>query len=158
MKFLIGATALLLAVPAAAQTAETPDCRVTTPAYPGPLATWPKPTVSDGKLIAVGQATKLVLVPQAKLTYAVKPQKDGLGAVLTVQVMEKGRYQIASSGRVWIDVVHAGGALASVEHGHGAACSGIAKIVQFDLEPGPYTIALSGGTSPDLTLLIAPAS
>ncbi|TZG27199.1 hypothetical protein [Sphingomonas montanisoli] len=158
MKVMISAIALLLATPAFAQTAATPDCRVTTPAFPGPLATWPKPVVSDGKLIAVGQAAKLVLVSQAKLKYAVKPQKDGLGAILTVQVMEKGRYQIASSGRVWIDVLHAGGTLASVEHGHGAACTGIAKIVQFDLEPGPYTIALSGGASPDLTLLIAPAS
>ena len=150
------AAALLLATPALAQDA-APDCKVTTPAYPGPLASWPKPVVSDGKLIAVGQAAKLVLVPQEKLKYAVKPQKDGLGAILTVQVMAKGRYQIASSGRVWIDLLHAGGALTSVEHAHGPACSGIAKIVQFDLEPGPYTIALSGGASPDLTLLIAPA-
>jgi hypothetical protein len=148
----------LLAAPLMAQTAPAPTC--TAPAVlPAPLATWTKPVASGGGLITVGQAVKLTLTPQTDLKYPVATklaQEGATGAILTIQIAKPGRYQVAASGKVWIDVVLAGRSLNSVAHDHGPACSGIAKIVQFDLAAGTYTIALSGAAKPEVTLLVAP--
>ncbi len=43
----------------------------------------------------------------------------------------------------WIDLVQKGERLKSADHAHGPDCSGIAKIVAFDLQPGRYWVQLS---------------
>ena len=60
-------------------------------------------------------------------------------------------------GNAWVDVVRAGRALASSAHGHGPACTGIRKIVDFRLQPGRYVLQVSGGTSASVPVLIARA-
>jgi hypothetical protein len=42
-----------------------------------------------------------------------------------------------------------------VAHGHAPPCSGVRKMVDFDLSTGSYTVQLSGAAKPVATLLIA---
>ena len=45
--------------------------------------------------------------------------------------------------------------LKSAGHMEGAVCSGIRKIVDFVLEPGTYTLQLSGAKAAQMRVLIA---
>ena len=64
-------------------------------------------------------------------------------------------YRVALGGKAWIDVVRGGAAVASVAHGHGPACTGVTKMVEFILAPGTYTVQLSGSEADSLALLVA---
>ena len=70
------------------------------------------------------------------------------------QVARAGTYRVALGTSAWIDVVRAGRALPSQAHGHGPACTGIRKIVDFRLTPGRYVLQLSGTMATTLPVLI----
>ncbi len=55
----------------------------------------------------------------------------------------------------WIDVVRDGKPLESIAHGHGPACSGIRKIVDFALQPGRYLVSIDGNEAPEVSILVA---
>lgn len=80
---------------------------------------------------------------------------EGHGGTLTLTVTAAGTYRIALGGRAWIDLVQSGTPLVSSAHGHGPACSGIHKIVDFRLEPGSYAVQLSGSVEDTVTLMVA---
>lgn len=46
----------------------------------------------------------------------------------------------------------------SVEHGHRPQCSGIRKIVDFELSPGRYPLQLSASKEARVTAMITPAT
>lgn len=74
------------------------------------------------------------------------PAPPGRVVSLLFSVDKPGRYRLALDQKGWIDVRAIGGGapLASVGHGHGPECSGIAKFVTFELQPGSYSLDLSG--------------
>ena len=65
-------------------------------------------------------------------------------------------YRIALGSGAWIDLISNGKPVISIAHGHGPACTGIRKMVDFDLKPGHYTLQISANADQQTSLLIAP--
>ncbi len=108
--------------------------------------------------LTLDDTAKLLLAPIGAVKLAVplgKPaQPDDHGGLVAFHVTASGTYRIALGGRAWIDIVREGKVVASVAHAMGPACSGLAKMVDFRLEPGAYTIQLSAAADPTLRIAI----
>lgn len=87
---------------------------------------------------------------------AKSPAAGSYAIVLPLDVKKAGIYRLALSAPAWLDVVRGGKVLESVAHTHGPPCTGIRKIVDFDLKPGSYTVQISGAKEPSATMLVAP--
>lgn len=134
---------LLLCTAATAFAAEPAPCAAAADLSATSYVGW---TAADGNAATLAIGTPVTL-----------PLADGAASrVLTVDTA--GRYGVAADSKVWIDLVANGTAQASVEHGHGPACSGIRKIVWFDLKPGTYDLALTKGEAASVRVLLVRAS
>jgi hypothetical protein len=106
-----------------------------------------------------GQTATIRLSPQRDLVYPIAPPLTqppaNHGAILSIDIDEPGRYHVALGARGWIELVRDGRPVASVGHDHGKPGSGIAKIVDFDLTPGHYIIALSGMTDGEADVTVS---
>lgn len=179
LRFLIFAAALVplgLAVTAGAQdhgaghmaqpaNGAALECRQAVPPT-GELAPWSSPrplsagTGARGAPgLAIGQAASVTLRPTPQVRYALRPEKPGgsvsYGGLIDVQVAETGTYRVALSSGAWIDLVKDGKSVTSTAHGHGPACSGVRKMVDFPLQPGHYTLQLGANGAPDIKVLVA---
>ena len=165
------------AVPLAAQDAKPmpggmempmPACAAAKPAE-GTLAPWNVPADMQaqgdpsklaGASLRVGQAVRLALLPTPDVHYPVRPEKPGgsvsHGGLVGVWVAKAGKYRIALGSGAWIDLVGNGKPVISIAHGHGPDCTGIRKMVDFDLKPGRYTLQISANADAQTSLLIAP--
>ncbi|MEI9850647.1 MAG: hypothetical protein WDN24_07030 [Sphingomonas sp.] len=77
--------------------------------------------------------------------------------MVAFSIAAAGPYDVALDQAGWIDLVPgiAGGApLESTRHGHGPECSGIRKIVRFELRPGVYRMYLSGLARPEARVML----
>ncbi|MFC0202816.1 hypothetical protein [Novosphingobium soli] len=171
---LLGVVALLAGAPIVAQapmppmppTDAAPDCAA--PAtLPPPLAAWtrPVPMAAVGKAGALrravlqpDQAVTLALMPTPKVSYPVRPEKPGgsvsYGGLARFAVTQAGTWRVALGSGAWIDVVKDGRASVSVAHGHGPECSGIRKMVDYDLSPGTYALQVAANGSHSIRLLV----
>ncbi len=164
----LAAAVLSLSGPAcaAAQQAPAPCPAPVAPA--GELAPWAQARAMPAAhtaaelpqaTLAIGQAARLALAPAAETAYVLPPERAAppatFGGMVRFSVAQPGTYRVALGTAAWIDVVAGGEAGASSAHGHGPACTGIRKIVDFALQPGDYTIQLSGSAAPEATLLVA---
>lgn len=164
----LAAAVLSLSGPAcaAAQQAPAPCPAPVAPA--GELAPWAQAMAMPAAhtaaelpqaTLAIGQAARLALAPAAETAYVLPPERAApratFGGMVRFSVAQPGTYRVALGTAAWIDVVTGGGTVASSAHGHGPACTGIRKIVDFALQPGDYTIQLSGSAAPEATLLVA---
>ncbi|MDB5714489.1 MAG: homogentisate 1,2-dioxygenase [Sphingomonadales bacterium] len=147
MKTILVALALTISAPVAAETCAVPEG-------------WDKPTphLAARKApfkfgLAVGPATRLTLLPAGEVTPVVglgHKAKAGTSAGLAaLDVSRAGKLDIALSTAAYVDLVSDGKIVASSGHRHGDACTGIRKIVTFDVKPGRYVVQLSDapGTS-----------
>lgn len=136
------------------------------PALPAALAGWARmtPAVAGARaagapVLRIGVGARAALLPTPKVAYPRGPEKPGdpasSGGLFAFAVPVAGRYRVALGSGAWIDVVRDGNAVASAAHGHGPDCSGIRKMVDFDLRPGRYLLQISGNAGPTLPLLIA---
>lgn len=164
------AAALAFVLPAlgsaTAASAQEPAAVCRAPVAPtGELAPWTRPAPfaagRDGggaPRLALGQAVNLTLPATAQVRFAPPPSRaHAAGAhagLVAIDVPRAGTYRVALSTGVWVDVIRGGKAVASTAHGHGAACTGIRKIVDFALTPGRHVLQLSGSSSPSLTALV----
>lgn len=141
------ALALALAVQAA------PAC---TPNYPPALKAWPNAhPLAHG--FVVGRTVDLTPMPLAQIRMALNPSKPLSGthvATASFDVKTAGTYQVAAGGvagpvrPLWLDVAGLDRKpLKSAAHGHGATCTSITKVVEFQLVPGTYTFLATGLTS-----------
>ena len=148
---------ILLILAAAAADMPQPVCVRMAPT-PG-FENWGHPT---GAALAVGGEAQLTLKPATGVDFKpalARPAKDGtFGGYFPVDVAKAGRYRIALSQGAWIDLVQKGDRLKSADHAHGAACSGIAKIVAFDLQPGRYWVQLSEAKAPSIDAMVSAPS
>lgn len=116
----------------------------------------------NAPVLAIGRGADLSLHPLAHVQpvapWGKPPVADTSAGLAMFQLVRPGTYRIALGTPAWIDVVRAGQALPSLAHGHGPACSGIRKIVDFRLQPGRYVIQLSGGGAAVAPILIAEAA
>jgi hypothetical protein len=115
-----------------------------------------------GTALGVGSASTLTLKPAAQIDFKpalARPAKDGsFGGLFPIDIAKAGRYRIALSQGAWIDLVRKGDRLKSTDHAHGPACSGIAKIVAFDLMPGRYWVQLSGAKDATINVMVSAPS
>lgn len=156
--------AVMLATPlaAGAQTA-APDCAsVTAPALPQAWSAFAAPEAltaaakaADQPEIQLGHAYGLTLTPAAQTEYSVAPKMitpGTFGGLVMLTVDKAGVYSVAISGKVWVDVIRDGQAMKSVSHQDGEPCAAIHKTVNFQLDPGHYTLQLSNAPSKDATV------
>ena len=111
-------------------------CTATDQNLPANLRPWSTPTAA-GTTVAPGQA--VTLAPATPLALV---------------ITEAGTYGVALDQAAWIDVARGGASLNSNGHGHGPACSSVRKIVDFQLQPGRYTISLSRTQAQTVRLLV----
>lgn len=113
-----------------------------------------KAAVTPGKAITSGFA------PVAQVKYRVPPEKaDGpatFGGLYALKIAEAGNYRVASSAAPWMDVFAAGSTAPAktVRFGHGPACTGIGKMVEFALQPGDYLLQFSESLTADPELMV----
>jgi hypothetical protein len=164
---LLVAAAPIAQAPGAEPTADQ-RCAVSRPPLPAGLTGWSRraplaagTSTRSAPVIVVGHGADLRLAPADQVTPAVTSQRQpdiGETAGLALfQVARPGTYRVALGNAAWIDVVRAGRALAASAHGHGPACTGIRKMVDFKLEPGRYVLQLSGTKAASLPVMIARA-
>ncbi|MET0250171.1 MAG: hypothetical protein ABW164_10645 [Sphingobium sp.] len=118
-------------------------------------------TQTDGApSLILGQPVLAFLTPVEHVYFPVSPGKDGgqgFGGIFTVATKVAARIGIALSNRAWVDILGDRGARASVDHGHGSACTDIRKIVWFDLPPGRHVVQVAGSREPALRIMAADA-
>lgn len=145
------------------QTAAPAACPAAPVPPPAALAGWSRRTVvtagANAVTVPVGSGVSATLRPTAAVAYAVPPGQHAAsgasGGLFAFTVPAAGRYRVALGAGAWIDVVENGAAAVSVAHGHGPACTGIAKTVDFDLKPGVHQLQVTGSKAATLTLMIA---
>jgi hypothetical protein len=164
----VAAGLLLGALAGSAAFAQPAACPAEPAPPPAALAAWASraplaaaadaPDAADAALVP-GRAVDLTLRPAAGLRYAVPPEKVGAagshGGLVGLTIARAGTYRVALGAGAWIDVVRDGKAVASTAHGHGPACSGIRKMVDFSLTPGRYLIQLAGSDAQKIGALVA---
>jgi hypothetical protein len=168
------ATALglaLLAAPAFAQKPNTvpPEtCNAKAPP-PAGMEAWAQPAplsaaLSEADLgkaaLKPGQAVSARFAPVGQVKYRVPPEKaDGpatYGGLYRLTITEPGVYRVASSAAPWMDVFAPGSTTPTrtAHFGHGPACSGIGKMVEFPLQPGDYLLQFSESLTPDPEIMV----
>ena len=157
MGFRIIAMSLAAALPAAAFAAPAAPSCPTAPVLPPELADWAR-DASSKTIYAYGDdlgadwsplgaaRTALPLHKFESLRYGVAPERKPdvhkFGGMIPIEIKKAGRLVVALDAGAWIDLVHDGAAVKSVTHGHGPACSGIRKMVEFDVTQGRYQLQI----------------
>ena len=160
----------LLALAAAPQTMPAMDhptvtCPATMMPLPAELKGWTRKhavragvTAKVATTLPLGVGVLATLLPTSKITYPVHPQKPGIsvssGGIFAFTVPTAGRYRVALGTGAWIDVLTGMTPATSVSHGHGPDCTGVRKMVDFDLKPGRYLLQVAGNASATLPLMV----
>jgi hypothetical protein len=131
--------AFLLATAAAAA---QPTCIRMQP-VPG-FEGWGQPT---GSILAHGHEARLALKPATQVHFdpalTQRAKAGTYGGYFPLTVAKAGRYRVALSSDAWISAVSKSKRIKSAAHVDGPNCSGIAKIVDFDLKPGRNWLQVS---------------
>lgn len=133
---------------------------------PAGLSGWAAPRLLDAgrtaaraTMLTPGVAVAARLPSTRDVRYPVRPEKPGgsvsHGGLFAFTVATPGRYRVALGSAAWIDVLADGRPAPSVAHGHGPDCTGIRKMVDFDLVPGRHVLQIAGNGSAVLTLMVA---
>lgn len=143
------------------------DCATTPAAVLPELAGWstrqPITAADDASglpaaMLKIGSAAEAALKPRADIHYVATPEKPGdpasHGGLFTFMVEQAGTYRVALGAAAWVDVVKGAAALSSSAHGHGPACSGVRKMVDFALTPGSYILQIAGSSGSTLPIMI----
>ena len=148
---------MLFALAAAAAEAPQPVCVRMAPT--AGFENWGHPA---GSALTVGNEATLALKPATGVEFKpalARPAKAGtFGGFFPIEITKAGRYRIALSQPAWLDLVQKGDRLKPADHAHGAACSGIDKIVAFDLQPGRYWLQLSNAKEAAISVEVAAPS
>ncbi|MFZ2997213.1 hypothetical protein [Sphingobium sp.] len=114
--------------------------------------------VLGAPVLILGKPVTATLTPADYVQFASAPGKGakvGYGGLFTLSVKVAGRIGIGLDGPAWVDVVTGTKAQASVEHGHGEPCSGIRKIVWFDLPAGRHVVQIAGSKAEAIRVMVA---
>lgn len=177
MKFRIAAalisTALVAAPSMAAPAKKAPvaESCPATPVLPPELADWSR-NVSAKTIYGYGEPrdigwpalgaarTELSLHKTESLRYWIAPEREPdvfkFGGMVPIDVKKAGRLTVALDGGAWIDLVRDGTAVKSATHGHGPACSGIRKMVDFDVTPGRYLLQIVNAPTDSIHAMALP--
>lgn len=141
-------------------------CPATPAPLPAGLEGWSRKTpvragatAARATMLTIGQGAVASLLPTPKVTYDVRPEKPGgsvsSGGLFAFTIATAGRYRVALGSGAWIDVLTGTTPAVSVSHGHGPDCTGVRKMVDFDLQPGRYLLQIAGNGSATLPLMVA---
>ncbi|WP_028056184.1 hypothetical protein [Sphingobium bisphenolivorans] len=111
--------------------------------------------------LTLGKPVTVTLPPATQVQFPVPPAKNGsksYAGLFTLALKSPARVGIALSKSGWVDAVSGKQALSPVNHGHGPQCSGIRKIVWFDMAAGLTTIQIADAASSTLRIMAADAS
>jgi len=115
-------------------------------------------TARTATTLPLGSGVTATLLPASQIAYAVRPQKSGgstsSGGMFIFSVPDTGRYRVALGSAAWIDVLHGTTPMTSVAHAHGPDCTGLRKMVDFDLTPGHYMLQVAGNSSATLPMMV----
>ncbi len=159
---MIGLALLAMPVAGAAQEAAR-ECPVK-PVLEAPWEAWAvlRPgkaghQAGDAKTLLLGSALTASLHPIAHVQYpakAGKPVTAGtFGGIFRLNLAKPSRVGIALSGAAWLDVVTGTTAAVSLDHGHGPDCSGIRKIVWFDLPKGANLVQIANAPGDSIRIM-----
>ena len=109
--------------------------------------------------LTIGGGAKATLRPSTAVTFPLPPEHaptaGSSSGLFAFTVTQAGRYRVALGGGAWVDIVKDGRAAPTSAHGHGPDCTGIRKMVDYQLQPGRYTLQVSGAPTPSLQLMVA---
>lgn len=156
---------LLTLAPLAAHAA--PDPCANTPVLAEPWTSWSQSgaaiaggTASSAPRLVLGKPVNASLRPGAQVQFPVppaKPQLKSYGGLFALSMKTPARIGIALSDGAWVDVINGTASFKSTGHAHGPSCSGIRKIVWFDLPQGLHAIQISGAAKPAIRIMAADA-
>ena len=145
-------------------------CAGEKPALPDELSGWATP----GSVLAAtdaaglgnvglvpGRAVMARLHPVGDVKYVLPPtHSDGadsnsMGGMVVFEAPVAGTYRIMLGHKAWLEIVRGGETAAAIHHQHGPACSGIGKMVDFELPAGRSVIELSEASAPEIEIMIA---
>jgi hypothetical protein len=169
----VAAVALVLAptlAPAQARKPRTEPEEVCAASAPPPaaFAGWSQPTdlaaarhpadLPKARIVP-GKAVNALLAPVEGIEYRVPPQKaDGpqvYGGLYLLRVVEAGIYRVQSGASPpWMDLFQAKTVIKSTSYGHGPACTGLGKYVDFTLQPGDYLVQFSESLKPQTEIMV----
>ena len=160
--------AAVLALSSAANAQEATECRTETPALPAELAGWDThdaaTAAADAKALksatlTPGKRVDAALKPTREIRYLARPEKPGgsvsYGGMFSFNADTDGIYRVALGSAAWIDVLKGRTAVTSSDHGHGPACSGIRKMVDFPLKAGRYTLQIAANDESTVGVMVA---
>lgn len=141
-------------------------CPATPPPLPAGLEGWGRKqpvqaagTVETATPLPIGTGVAAILLPTSQIAYAVGPRGGGgvnsNGGMFAFAAKTAGRYRVALGAGAWVDVLRGTTPVPSVAHAHGPECTGVRKMVDFDLTPGRHVLQVVGSRSPTLALMIA---
>jgi hypothetical protein len=155
------------ATPVAAQMEHAAPACAAPSVLPAELASWRTPVMmaaardrqgASKVALVPGKAATLALAPTPSVEYPVRPEKPGgtvsFGGLAAFSVKQAGTWRVALGAGAWIDVVKGGKAATSIAHGHGPDCTGVRKMVDYQLSPGTYTLQLAANGEKSLTVLV----
>ena len=162
------AAVALAATPALAQEQAEKVC-VQAGTLPAELAGWGKPHAAltaatkpaglKTATLVIGTAADARLQPTPTIKFALDPSKPGgsvsHGGLFVFTAPTDGTYRVGLSSGAWIDVIEDKKAAVSTAHGHGPDCTGIRKMVDYQLKAGSHILQVSANGSPDLSLMVA---
>lgn len=112
-------------------------------------------------MLVAGTPARVALEPVLKVRFAAPPERepkpDSFGGVIAFEVQQAGTWRVALGVGGWVDVLADGKAASSTAHGHGPACSGIRKIVDFALPAGIHTLQISGAAADSIDVMVTRA-
>ncbi|WKL57201.1 hypothetical protein Q1W73_16285 [Asticcacaulis sp. ZE23SCel15] len=158
--------AAFMALSAPSVLAQTATCPAD-PVVSAGFETWATPAevnaatnAANAPFLETGKAYKAALIATPQVTFASAPAKaqspDSFAGLLLVHITDSGTYGVAASSGVWLDLIKDQTALKSAAHGHGPTCSGIRKIVHYNLQPGDYVLQIASSKLPDVTVQVQP--
>jgi hypothetical protein len=107
----------------------------------------PLPVVESAQSLPKEGVFALLLKPAADVIYPVPPERGsdgGNGAVITIESVPAGRYQIALSEEAWVDAVQDNGRLSILAVDRNKECPGVRRSVDVEVTSQALTLQIGG--------------
>ena len=106
----------------------------------------------------IGKRLTLKLAAMADMSFLIAPSRPAqaglFGGVASLDIDHPERIGFALSSAGWITVITRGAIQQSVAHERGIACSGIAKIVWFDLAAGSHIVQIENAPDARTSVMV----
>lgn len=154
------AGALALVAPAAAQDAGAGEGCDAYAGWSAPAALNASPAAYDIPVarLMLGEPARVALRPVEETQFLVQPERfpdpDVQAGLLGFTAPLEGTYRVSLGMGAWVDLVNGDELVASAAFGHGPGCDGVAKVVEFALQPGDYAIQISGNPEATIDVMV----